>query len=202
MSFAKSAFVIALVAAVAACYGDASTTQGQPTATPVYPADDAGTGAQPMLAFVDPGRTLNAQPGQGVGVFVTYQPGGTWLVAWTCDTSVTTESCFFQITINAVDGSSAAQVLSQSLAPGDTVVTQPLPAGESPVQSSFVVESTTTTQQDQVTFNTTPGATISVDVELNGVASGQYFFFVQNGVVNGNYQGSLSDPLEFEPTSP
>jgi hypothetical protein len=205
MSFAKSAFVIGLVAAVAACYGDASSSSsggGASGGGPSYGEEDASTSAQPMLAFVDPGRTLNAQPGQGVGVFVTYQIGGTWVVAWTCDTSITNESCFFQISVNATNGSSQAQLLSQSIGPTDTVVTQPLPAGESPVQTALVIDSTVTTQQDEVTFTTTPGATISVGVELNGVPSGQYFFFVQNGVVNGNYQGALSDPMEFEPTSP
>jgi hypothetical protein len=193
MHFLKYASGIAWLASLAACYGGTPTSSsgGYAGGSSYGGGPDAGT--QPMLAFVDAGRTLNATPGQGVGVFVTYQPGGQWLIQWTCDTSITQESCFFDIAVSS-DTGSAAQLVNDSLAPGGTV--QDLNGSVTDIQT------TTTTEEDQAAFSTTPGATITVNVELNGQPSGQYFFFVQNGIVNGGYQGTLTDPMEFEPTSP
>ena len=174
-----------------ACYGGSSTGGGGYAGGGYGGPDDAGT-QQPMLAFVDPGRTLNATPGQGVGVFVTYQPGGQWLVQWTCDSSITHESCFFDIAVSS-DTGSTAQLVDDSVAAGGAVQNE---------GAMTVIQTTTTTEEDQASFSTTPGAAITVNVQLNGEPSGAYFFFVQNGAVNGGYQGTLSDPMEFEPTSP
>ncbi len=193
----KSAFGIALIVASAACYEATPSTSsagggyGGSYGDDSDASDDAGP--QPTLAFVDANRTLNAVAGQGVGVFVTYQSGGQWLVQWTCDTAVTNESCFFQIDVRAVTGSPVV-LASDSIAPGGTVG----PSSPGTIQ----ISTTTTTEEDQASFVTSAGATLSVAVLLNGQGSGQYFFFVQNGKVNGGYQGALADPLEFEPTSP
>jgi hypothetical protein len=194
MHFLKYASGIALLAGLVACYGGTPTSSsggGYAGGSGYGGGTDAGT--EPVLAFVDPGRTLNATPGQGVGVFVTYQSGGQWLIQWTCDTSITQEPCFFEIAVHS-DSGSAAQLLHDSLAAGGTV--------QNLNGSVTAIQTTTTTEEDQAAFGTAPGATITVNVELNGQPSGQYFFFVQNGLVNGGYQGSLNDPLEFEPTSP
>jgi len=194
MHFLKYASGIALLAVLEACYGGTPTSSsGSGYAGGSGYGGGTDAGAQAMLAIVDTDRTLNATPGQGVGVFVTYQSGGQWLVQWTCDTSITQESCFFDIEVNS-DNGSAAQLVHDSLATGGTVRT---------INGSVTeIQTTTTTEEDQAAFTTTPGATITVNVELNGQPSGQYFFFVQNGIVNGGYQGTLSDPMEFEPTSP
>ena len=65
---------------------------------------------------------------------------------------------------------------------------------------------TTTTGIDGVTFDTVvPAGTtpiITLNAKLNGVDDGQYLFFVQDGQINGNYAGTLTDPLMLEPSSP
>ena len=63
---------------------------------------------------------------------------------------------------------------------------------------------TTTTAVDGVTFDTVlPAGTtpvITLDAKLNGVEDPTYLFFVQNGQINGNYTGQLTDPLMLEPS--
>jgi hypothetical protein len=195
MHYLRYASGIALLASIAACYSDSSSSSAGTAYAgggASYGSTTADAGTDPTLAFVDPGRTLNATPGQGVGVFVTYQSGGHWLVQWTCDTSITQLPCSFDIAVGA-DSGSAAQLVNDSIAAGGTV------QEHGPVTE---FQTTTTTEEDQASFTATAGATLTVNVELNGQLSGQYFFFVQNGLVNGGYQGALSDPMEFEPTSP
>jgi hypothetical protein len=206
MHFLRSAFGIALLLAGAGCYGGAPSpppAEGYAGsggyAGSVTEEDGATDGGAPaMLAFVDTGRTLSATPGQGVGVFVTYSAGGNWLVQWTCDTSITGESCPFQITVSTVNPSAPIALQSDNLAAGARVTA----VAPSAVQTGLTIETTTTTEGDNASFLTSAGAAISVGVELDGLPSSQYFFFVQNGQVNGGYTGAFSDPMEFSPTSP
>jgi hypothetical protein len=215
MHFLKSAFGITLMAALAGCFGGTPTYGTSAGYAGGFAEQDGGVGGpQPMLAFVDTGRTLNATAGQGVGVFVTYSTGGNWLIQWTCDTSITSESCSFQVSAEVLTPSAAIHLVNFVTAPGGSVSQSPTgpcyvapaqgldDAGSCPPIQQLTATATTTTDQDALSFTTPPGATISVDVQLNGQPSSQYFFFVQNGQVNGGYTGSLSDPMEFEPTSP
>ncbi len=150
-------------------------------------SSSAAAGNPPVVVLVDPDRTLTAKPGQGVGVFTEYATGGHWHVWWTCDTAVngTGDPCFFQVEASVSSGAITSS------------------GGGDPVsrQTSQDIEATTTTSTglDQIYFDTTPGQAIELDVRLNGVRDGRFLFFVQNGVVNGGYTGTLSDPLVLSP---
>jgi hypothetical protein len=37
---------------------------------------------------------------------------------------------------------------------------------------------------------------------MRGTESGSFFFFVQDNEINGDYTHTLTDPLQFEPSSP
>jgi hypothetical protein len=151
---------------------------------------------QPLLVVVDTGQTLTASPGQGVGVFTEYQAGGHWRVWWTCDTGVTNLPCSFRIDITpgtGMAGSFANVDLPASTDPATLL---------SPSSSAITVTSTTKMDLDSVTFDTAPGATITLDAQINGAENGALLFFVQDGKVNGDYQGTISDPLMLEPSSP
>ncbi len=193
---------IAIGVAVAAvvCGGCSGDTSG-----PVYeyggpgdfgsgqaaPASDAAT--QPMLVDVDPDKTMTARPGEGVGVFTEYATGGHWHVWWTCDTYRSGQSCSFQLTITVASGA-IANTVGETLEAGDQLL-QPSP-GEVDVTTQ------TSTGRDGVRFDTSPGAVITIDAKLNGQDDGNLLFFVQDGAVNGNYGGTLTDPLMFEAASP
>src|SRR5882672_3572150 len=53
------------------------------------PAPGGGNGGKttPILAEVDTDQTLNANPGEGVGIYAEYATGGHWYIWWTCDTN-------------------------------------------------------------------------------------------------------------------
>jgi hypothetical protein len=150
----------------------------------------APTSATPMLVLVDPNQTLESTPGKGIGVYVEYETGGHWRVSWTCDTALTNLSCNFMVDAVVASGE----------------ITNPAALG-SGSNSSFTqpnaqrIQSTTTTTsgEDGVLFDGPPGARLTVTVQLNAPVS---FFFVQDGKVNGGYQGPLANPLIFEPSSP
>jgi len=157
-------------------------------------SDDGGgtASSKPMLVDVDPDRTLTAHPGDGVGVFTEYRSGGEWHIWWTCDTNKTSLPCTFQVTVTAASGA-ITNASSEQFESNDQLVQLSDRAIEALTQ--------TATGVDGIVFDADPGATIQLDAQMNGQDSGSFLFFVQNGQVNGGYQGSLTDPLMFEPAS-
>jgi hypothetical protein len=162
--------------------------------------DDAGSDAGPsspsVLVSVDSNQTLTATPGNGVGVFVQYQTGGHWYVWWTCDTNKTGLPCAFDNTVSVQTGA-ITNPTGQTLTANDTV-TQ--------ISPQSIEEITNTTNNvDGMTFDTPivngDKPIITLDVKLGGAEQCGYMFFVQDGKVNGGYQGCLPDPLMFEPSS-
>lgn len=156
-------------------------------------ATPPGGGAQPMLVVVDTNRTMTAQPGDGVGIFTEYATGGHWHVWWTCDTNVTAATCNFDVTVSVASGS-LGNVTGQLLEAGDRLAQ----VGAAQVEALTV----TSTDIDGLTFDTAPGTTITLDAKMNGEPDSRILFFVQDGAVNGNYSGTLTDPLMFEPSTP
>lgn len=151
--------------------------------------DGGGGGPAPILVDVDANQVMKAIPGTGVGVYTEYKTGGHWHVWWTCDTSVSGYSCMFDVTLSAESGAIA------------NAVTQGPDGGSVTARGSNGIEVTTTTTNavDGVTFDTDPGAVISLDAKLDGAEDGTFLFFVQDSQINGGYQGTLSDPLLLEP---
>ena len=214
MRFAALVGVVALGATACAfsagCFGDARRSDGgsggsgggqspappPPTATTPSPSpsgDDGGVAVKPILVDVDPNRTLTAMPGDGVGIFAEYLPGGHWHLWWTCDTNKSTQSCPFDIRTTVGVGA-ITNAVADPTAKEVTLTT--------PSASEVIADSTTTTQTDGITFDTAPGAVITVDAYIGNLHDGSYFFFVQNGIVNGGFKGTLSDPLQLEGSSP
>jgi hypothetical protein len=91
-----------------------------------------------------------------------------------------------------------ANVAAQTLGADDTLT--------QPSAQDIELVTTTTTGIDGVTFDTVVPAggtpVITLNAKLNGLDDGQYLFFVQDGQINGNYAGTLTDPLMLEPSSP
>jgi hypothetical protein len=170
-----------------------------------------GPSAQPMLVVVDTDQTLNAAGGQGVGVFVEYQAGGHWTVRWACDTALTGLSCQFLVHVTLAAAPSVADVDSgQGFdGGGSTGIFNLLDQEQSPNASvtqasagTLLATSTTTHAIDGVGFDTPAGATITLEATVNGEDNGAFLFFVQDGKVNGGYQGTLSDPIMLVPSAP
>ncbi len=148
--------------------------------------------SMPMLVDVDPNVTMTANPGDGVGVFTEYATGGHWHVWWTCDTNKTGQSCSFDVKISVPDNS-IANVKGSGLQTGDTLSTSTAP---------LEAVTTTSTGTAGVNFDTTPGATVTLDAAIGGIHDGSFLFFVQKGQINGGFTGTLTDPLMLEGASP
>jgi hypothetical protein len=135
---------------------------------------------------------LTASPGEGVGVFTEYSAGGHWHVGWTCDSSEREGGppCLFHVSVSVSSGA-ITQVVGNN-------VNLALSQSTSEVEA----KATALSDPEGIDFDTAPGQPIQVSVRLNGVLGDRFFFFVQDGVVNGGFTGPLSDPVIFAPSSP
>ena len=187
-----------LVATLAtACWVEADPDPPRPTT--IEPAPPAASGSSApvaptaLLVKVDTGRTLNAAPGEGVGIFVEYKAGGKWHVWWTCDTNQSGMPCAFDLSIKSESGA-IASIQSEGVLSGDSVV--------SSNESSVDARSNTGNNIVGVRFEAPAGGTISIDARVGGVRDPAYFFFVQDGKPNGGFSGALTNPIRFQGTSP
>jgi len=148
--------------------------------------------AQPLTVVVDTNQTMNVQGGQGVGVFVQYAAGGHWHVFWACDTSLSGLPCDYQLKMT---GTSIANAKTSQFAQTDAIDTA--------TTDQLVATSHVTTGIAGVDFDAQPGTDVKIDLTMSGLRTGEFFFFVQNGQVNGNFPSDkLTDPLIFEPSTP
>ncbi|HEX7665055.1 MAG TPA: hypothetical protein VF407_11105 [Polyangiaceae bacterium] len=165
-------------------YGNDGTSGG---------GDGTPQNVTPLLVDVDTDKTMTAPGGDGVGIFVEYQTGGKGHVSWTCDTNKTNLSCAFGIKVAALSG----QISNLAI---DNAATNDL-ISQSDAQT-ITATTNTTTNTVSVNFAADPGGTIEITAQIGGVSDASYFFFVQNGQVNGGYTGQLTNPLRFEGKTP
>lgn len=156
----------------------------------VAPPPSSAPAIEPMLVVIDTDKTMTADPGQGVGVFVEYGAGGAWTVFWTCDTAISGRRCPVSLKLATEGGF-------------DDVATQGLP-GASVMLSSQELSVTTTTGSELhgLTFHSAPGDVLTLDARVGGLDDGSFLFFVQNGEVNGGFAGTLTNPIRFQGTTP
>ena len=154
----------------------------------------SGSSATPILVDIDTDKTMDAKPGEGVGVFSEYSAGGHWHIWWTCDTNVNTAgplTCDF--------------LVRASVAEGTITLKTDAPVGTTKLSASaqqLELATTTGAEIHGYTFDTDPGAVVTLEATIGGQHDGRYFFFVQNGVVNGGYSGTLTDPLMLQGSRP
>jgi hypothetical protein len=173
---------------------------------------DGAPSAMPMLAKIDPSASMVQTPGQGVGVFTQYDPGGHWYVWWTCDTDTSYEACDFEIKVSVAHGEITGATPQNfegidHLSGGGTTVDGGVDAGVDGGSamggsSSVTATTTTTTSVQGIHFDTAPDAVITLSAALGGEYSGAFLFFVEDAKVNGGYTGTVSDPLELQSSSP
>jgi hypothetical protein len=194
MRATSALFVIASAAFAIACSdGNSGGDYGYGSASGPVPSSSTAATPSPILVDVDTGKTMNAAPGDGVGIFVEYAAGGQWHVWWTCDTNKTSESCAFSVQIVATTGAMTNLALAGAVQ-GDNI--------QQTDTQTLTATTTTTSNAVDVRFAGDPGGTIQITASVGGVNDSSFFFFVQDGTVNGGYTGQLSDPLQFEGNAP
>jgi hypothetical protein len=209
-SIFRGAASLALSTTLLACVIDdspprrvgATGMSNPPSADPVGgSAPDSPASASPMLVVVDtvvdPEQVMHADGGQGVGVFAEYWPGGKWHVWWTCDTARSLQSC--DVAVAATVATGAIGAIDSEELQGGTLTT--------PDPSRVEVRITTTNQIHGIWFDTTPGVVLTLEATVGGLKEGpsanhSFFFFLQNGKINGGYDGPLTNPLQLQGNKP
>lgn len=157
------------------------------------PSPNTPSGVAPVRIVIDSDQTMDATGGDGVGVFVEYQSGGKWHVFWTCDTTLSAQACDFAIQASVADGE-FKDLDASKVALGTAL---------SASHQQLNVTTHTSVQIHEIWFSTQkPGVPVTIAASVSGLQDGSLFFFVQKGQVNGGYTGALTNPVEFEGSTP
>lgn len=183
---AALACVAALATAVVACNDPGDDGGGNGNGQP-----DANSPA-PETVAIDTGATINSTAGNGVGVFVTYTEGGHWTMSTACDTNTSQLSCGFDLFVSTVDPSATlSDPAGQDLSGPDTV--------DILSDGSLHLGTDTSTGLDGMTFNATPGASLQLQMYLDGELQPRFVYWIGKGVL---HTGAPTDPVNLAPTAP
>jgi hypothetical protein len=144
------------------------------------------------LVSIDTDQTLDAIPGEGVGLFVEYAAGGEWHLWTTCDTNYSNVACKFDAFVT-VDKSSEIISVEEGDLEGYDVV-EVLESGEVHFHGE------TASDVDNMVVTTTPGAILRLEMSLDGIANERYVYWIGNGGVL--HEGAPSNPVNFQPSKP
>jgi len=139
--------------------------------------------SQIYSASIDAGATMtDLTPGNGIGMFIEYQSGGTWDVRFTCDTSVSNLACPWHMDAQTLDQTSITDINTQLLDSSDAV--------SQPSSDLLLYDGTTTTEVDEFSFKTTAGHLIGFDIALDYVDDPhRYVFWIGDGGLNRGVPG-------------
>jgi len=141
--------------------------------------------------IVDQGAQMSADPGRGVGLFVQYQGDGRWDLFSTCDTALSGAACNFDVVVTAAPGDYFSGVTGTDLGSASDVSMED--------DGTIRLVTSTDLGTDGVSFDTASGATIEVDVLLDGIPQPAFIFAVSGGVV---LNGMPSNVVDFTPDQP
>ena len=165
----------------------APATSSTATTTTTAPSEPSKS---PITVSIETGRTLDADPGKGVGLFVEYAAGGKWRIHTTCDTTTSGYACDFEAYATVDKSGTISSVTSEALESGDVAER---------TSTTVHFASHTSTGAQGVEFDATPGATVAVEVYLDGALEPRYVYWMGSGVVHA---GAPTDPVVFLPSSP
>jgi hypothetical protein len=144
------------------------------------------------LVGIDTDQTLDAVPGEGVGLFVEYAAGGSWRLWTTCDTNYSNVACKFDAFVSVDKSSEIISVEEGDLEGYDEVAV--LDSGEVHFHGE------TASDIDDMLVTTTPGAILRLEMTLDGVANERYVFWIGDGGVL--HEGAPTNPVDFQPSKP
>jgi hypothetical protein len=162
--------------------------------------DDGGAGGGPpadqcagVTAYeIDTGASLSYTPGVDAGYYLSYPGSGAWHFEWTCDTKLSADGCNF-----------TGSVLVPTLTSGpscymceadDMVSSQPAAGGQTEID--FNTE--TSTGIDGIDFATTPGVSININLQINGLYQND-LIYLPSGGTSAN---AVCNPVDLTPSTP
>ena len=184
--------------ATTACLGAASsgcviTSNDRGGDVYVPPGGQPPEPTEPHVVTIDADATLQVKPGEGVGVFVEYKTGGHWNVYTSCDFNTPANpgvSCGFDIFATVLDrGATIDNPKGQDLSGKDLI--------ELLADGTVHLYTENTLRLGGITFDTPPGATVQLEVYLDGYADPHYIYWVGEDVL---HQGAPTNPLDFRPS--
>lgn len=143
----------------------------------------------PVYVTIDANEVMNTALGEGVGLFVEYESGGTWRLWTSCDTNLTGYACAFDV--YAIAGSSVHNVITEDLEAYDHV--------DITSSDSLVFYAETGSNFDGVTFDTQAGVSLEVELVLDGYVEPSFIYWVGDGVL---HEGAAGSPVVFSPNEP
>jgi hypothetical protein len=179
--------VVGLAAVLSGCFVTSSNDPAPPPVTEVDPP----VLDTPLQVAITPDKTLQADAGEGVGIFVEYATGGRWHVWTTCDTNRSAASCNFEVFAIPEQGATISNVQAEALEGGELA--------EELVDGSAHLSASTSTDFDGMTFDATPGAVVELEVYFDGVPDPRVVFWFGNDTL---HTGAPTDPIDFLPDSP
>ncbi|MEP7121836.1 MAG: hypothetical protein ABJE95_13030 [Byssovorax sp.] len=178
--------LVGLAVAMTGCFWGGSSEPDPVTTVPAPMLD------VPKQVAITPDKTLNADPGSGVGIFVEYATGGHWHVWTTCDTASSKLACDFEVfAIPEKDAKISSVKPAETLEGGD--------AAEQLADGSAHLSASTSTELDGMTFDATPGAVVELEVYFDGVPDSRVVFWYGNETL---HTGAPTDPVDFLPDAP
>jgi hypothetical protein len=139
---------------------------------------------------IDTGAPLTTEPGEGIGLLIDYEAGGTWHLNVACDTTQSRESCFWDVVIEPLDGASVRSVSIDGLEAADAYDWD---AGGARLTAL------TSTDNDGIFIEVDPGARVRIDALLDGHAANEFMYWVSGGGMN---RGAPTNPLILTPSAP
>lgn len=156
-----------------------------------YPSDPYAPPENVLRMSIDTNQTLQADPGEGAGLFVEYAEGGEYHVFATCDTNHSDYNCGWSI-VASIDPTLSMDFTDDGdLEKGDEITR----IDQGAVRLDFLVGA----DFDGVVLKVPPGERFRLNWLLDSVAQEDKLSWVSEGAVK---TGAPSDPLDLEPTSP
>jgi hypothetical protein len=148
--------------------------------------------AEPTFT-IDTGASIDHTAGIDAGYYAEYNGAGIWHFDWTCDTKLSAIGCEFSGTITAPTPASGVDATCFDCEPDDILTT-------STSGSNTVIDfdTLTSTGLDGVEFTTAPGASVEINLQINGIYQNDLVFLPSNG------QTTIPTcmPLVLAPSSP
>jgi len=147
---------------------------------------------EPMLVSIETDVSLESVPGDGVGVFVEYYPGGTYRIWTTCDTNYSGVSCPIDVYMSIDSSSTFGAVSGVDLEGADFI-------NVDDTYGTVDLHVETASDIDSAEIDVTPGAILRLEVLVDGVPQPRFVYWFGNGVL---HKGAPTSPVDFAPTVP
>jgi hypothetical protein len=142
---------------------------------------------------VDTGADVTHETGVDAGYYATYTGNGHWHIEWTCDTALSGDGCNFtgSVTYDTATGGAAPSCFQCE---SDDIMN--VSAQGSATRIDF--DTITSTGIDGLDFDSIPGHSVTVDLEIDGLIQNDLVFVPSRGAT----QSPVCMPLVLTPSQP